>query len=87
MGNVSLLYLILFLIIKVKRSKKYRNFKEFGLPRYLMINEEDKKRECVKMIFLSVLFLVLTLIGKNEIQRCGGALFLFFINILGDLSK
>lgn len=71
----------------MKRSEKYRNFKEFGLPRYLMISEKDKKRECMMMVFLSVLFLVLTLMGKNEIQRCGGALFLFFINILGALSR
>lgn len=71
----------------MKRSEKYRNFKEFGLPRYLMISEKDKKRECMMMVFLSVLFLLLTLMGKNDVQRCGGALFLFFINILGALSR
>lgn len=71
----------------MKRSEKYRNFKDFGLPRYLMLNEKDKKRECMMMVFLSVLFLLLTLMGKNEIQRYSGAFFLFFINILGAISR
>lgn len=71
----------------MKRSEKYRNFKEFGLPRYLMISEKDKKRECILWIILSIMFLLLTLMGKNEIQRSSGALFLFFINILGALSR
>lgn len=71
----------------MKRSEKYRYFKDFGLPRYLMLNEKDKKRECMMMVFLSVLFLLLTLMGKNDVQRCSGALFLFFINILGAISR
>lgn len=66
--KVSLLDLILFLIIKVKRSKKYRNFKEFVLPRYLMINKNNNKRECVILVFLSVLFLVLTLMEKMKFK-------------------
>ena len=71
----------------MKRSEVYRNFKEFGLPRYLMLNEKDKRRECMMMVFISALLLLLTLMGKNEVQRSSGAFFLFFINILGAISR
>ena len=71
----------------MKRSEKYRNFKEFGLPRYLMISEKDKKRECILWIILSVMFLLLALNGRNEIQKYVGVVLLFVVNIIGVLSR
>ncbi|MDU2374731.1 hypothetical protein [Anaerococcus vaginalis] len=71
----------------MKRSEKYRNFKEFGLPRYLMISEKDKKRECVLWIILSVMFLLLALNGRNEIQKYVGVVLLFLVNLVGVLSR
>lgn len=71
----------------MKRSEKYRNFKEFGLPRYLMLSEKDKKRESILWIILSVMFLLLALNGRNEIQKYVGAVLLFVINLLGVLSR
>lgn len=71
----------------MKRSEKYRNFKEFGLPRYLMISEKDKKRECILWIVLSVMFLLLALNGRNEIQKYVGVVLLFIVNLVGVLSR
>ncbi|MDU4378115.1 MAG: hypothetical protein E7I57_01565 [Anaerococcus vaginalis] len=71
----------------MKRSEKYRNFKEFGLPRYLMISEKDKKRECILWIILSVMFLLLALNGRNEIQKYVGVVLLFVVNLVGVLSR
>ena len=71
----------------MKRSEKYRNFKDFGLPRYLMISEKDKKRECILWIILSVMFLLLALNGRNEIQKYVGVVLLFVINLVGVLSR
>ena len=71
----------------MKRSEKYRNFKEFGLPRYLMISEKDKKRECILWIILSVMFLLLALNGRNEIQKYVGVVLLFVVNFVGVLSR
>ncbi|MDU7141389.1 MAG: hypothetical protein E6319_00330 [Anaerococcus vaginalis] len=71
----------------MKRSEKYRNFKEFGLPRYLMISEKDKKRECILWIILSVMFLLLALNGRNEIQKYVGVVLLFLVNLVGVLSR
>ena len=71
----------------MKRSEKYRNFKDFGLPRYLMISEKDKKRECILWIILSVMFLLLALNGRNEIQKYVGVVLLFVVNLIGVLSR
>lgn len=71
----------------MKRSEKYRNFKEFGLPRYLMISEKDKKRECILWIILSVMFLLLALNGRNEIQKYVGVVLLFVVNLVGVLFR
>lgn len=71
----------------MKRSEKYRNFKELGLPRYLMISEKDKKRECILWIILSVMFLLLALNGRNEIQKYVGVILLFLVNLVGVLSR
>lgn len=71
----------------MKRSEKYRNFKEFGLPRYLMISEKDKKRESILWIILSVMFLLLALNGRNEIQKYVGVVLLFVVNLVGVLSR
>lgn len=71
----------------MKRSEKYRNFKEFGLPRYLMLNEKDKKRESIMWVSISVLLLILVLVGRNELIRNAGAVSLFFVNLLGVLSR
>ncbi len=71
----------------MKRSEKYRNFKEFGLPRYLMISEKDKKRECILWIILSIMFLLLALNGRNEIQKYVGVVLLFVVNLVGVLSR
>ena len=71
----------------MKRSEKYRNFKEFGLPRYLMISEKDKKRECILWIILSVMFLLLALNGRKKKKKYVGVVLLFVVNLVGVLSR
>lgn len=71
----------------MKRSEKYRNFKEFGLPRYLMLSEKEKRRESIMWVSVSVLLLILVLLGKNDLVRNAGGFSLFFVNLVGVLSR
>lgn len=71
----------------MKRSEVYRNFKEFGLPRYLVLSEKEKRRESILWIILSVMFLLLALNGRNEIQKYVGVVLLFVVNLVGVLSR
>lgn len=72
---------------ELKRSEKWREYKEFGIPRYLMLSEKDKKKECMLWVFVSVLFLLLAIAGKNEIERYVGIILLFLVNAIGAFSK
>lgn len=72
---------------ELKRSEKWREYKEFGIPRYLMLSEKDKKKECMLWVFVSVLFLLLAVAGKNEIERHVGIILLFLVNAIGAFSK
>lgn len=72
---------------ELKRSEKWREYKEFGIPRYLMLSEKDKKKECMLWVFVSVLFLLLAVAGKNEIERYVGIILLFLVNAIGAFSK
>ncbi len=72
---------------ELKRSEKWKEYKEFGIPRYLMLSEKDRKKECMLWVVISVMFLVLAIAGKNDIERFGGAFFLFFINLCGAFSR
>ena len=72
---------------ELKRSEKWKEYKDFGIPRYLMLSEKDKKKECMLWIFVSVLFLLLAIVGKNEIERYVGIILLFLVNAIGAFSK
>lgn len=72
---------------ELKRSEKWREYKEFGIPRYLMLSEKDRKKECMLWVFVSVLFLLLAIAGKNEIERYVGIILLFLVNAIGAFSK
>lgn len=72
---------------ELKRSEKWREYKEFGIPRYLMLSEKDRKKECMLWVFVSVLFLLLAVAGKNEIERYVGIILLFLVNAIGAFSK
>lgn len=72
---------------ELKRSEKWREYKEFGIPRYLMLSEKDRKKECMLWVFVSVLFLLLAVAGKNEIERYVGIILLFLVNAIGAFSR
>ena len=72
---------------ELKRSEKWREYKDFGIPRYLMLSEKDRKKECMLWVFVSVLFLLLAVAGKNEIERYIGIILLFLVNAIGAFSK
>lgn len=72
---------------ELKRSEKWREYKGFGIPRYLMLSEKDRKKECMLWVFVSVLFLLLAVAGKNEIERYVGIILLFLVNAIGAFSK
>lgn len=72
---------------ELKRSEKWKEYKEFGVPRYLMLSEKDKKKECMLWVFISVMFLLLAISGKNEIERYVGIICLFLINTMGAFLR
>ncbi len=72
---------------ELKRSEKWKEYKDFGIPRYLMLSEKDRKKECMLWVFVSVLFLLLAVAGKNEIERYVGIILLFLVNAIGSFSK
>lgn len=72
---------------ELKRSEKWKEYKDFGIPRYLMLSEKDRKKECMLWVFVSVLFLLLAVAGKNEIERYIGIILLFLVNAIGAFSK
>lgn len=72
---------------ELKRSEKWKEYKDFGIPRYLMLSEKDRKKECMLWVFVSVLFLLLAIAGKNEIERYVGIILLFLVNAIGAFSK
>ena len=72
---------------QLKRSEKWKEYKDFGIPRYLMLSEKDRKKECMLWVFVSVLFLLLAVAGKNEIERYVGIILLFLVNAIGAFSK
>ena len=72
---------------ELKRSEKWKEYKDFGIPRYLMLSEKERKKECMLWVFVSVLFLLLAVAGKNEIERYIGIILLFLVNAIGAFSK
>lgn len=72
---------------ELKRSEKWKEYKDFGIPRYLMLSEKDRKKECMLWVFVSVLFLLLAVAGKNEIERYVGIILLFLVNAIGAFSR
>lgn len=72
---------------KMKRSEKHRKFKDCGIPRYMMLDEKEKKRENLMFLIISLLMLVLALVGKNEIHRTFGTVALFISSLIGVMNR
>lgn len=72
---------------RMKRSEKYKRFKDCGIPRYMMLSEKDKKKESYMFIFLALMMLVLVLVGKTEAQRVFGAISLFLSSLVAVLNR
>ena len=68
---------------KMRRSEKYRLFKDQGVPRQLMLKEEERKREQAFWAVIAFMMLVLALIGKTDSQQVFGMLALFAISLIG----
>jgi|GEM_PF-4752459 hypothetical protein len=72
---------------KLKRSEKHKLFKEHGVPRYLMLDEKEKKREQAMCVVLAFMMVVLAFAGKTNAQKSFGVLSLFLVNLIGVLSR
>lgn len=72
---------------KMKRSEKHRRFKDCGIPRYMMLDEKEKKKENLMFLVISLMMLVLALAGKSEIQRMFGTGALFISNLIGVMNR
>lgn len=72
---------------KMKRSEVFKKYKKNGIPRYLTISEEEKRRESIMWIILAGAFLFLVVAGKTEMQRIAGGFMMFLVNAVGVLSR
>lgn len=72
---------------KMKRSEKYKAFKDYGIPRYLMMDEKEKKREQRFWAFLALLMLVLSIAGKTDMQKTFGTISLFLVCLVGVFDR
>lgn len=72
---------------KMKRSEKYKAFKEYGIPRYMMIDEKEKKREQRFWAFLALVMLVLAIAGKTDMQKTFGTVTLFLVSLVGVFDR
>lgn len=72
---------------KMKRSEKYKAFKDYGIPRYLMIDEKEKKREQRFWAFLALLMLILAIAGKTDMQKTFGTVTLFLVSLVGVFDR
>lgn len=72
---------------KMKRSEKYKAFKEHGIPRYMMLDEKEKRREQKFCAFLALLMLVLAIAGKTDMQKTFGTVTLFLVCLVGVFDR
>lgn len=72
---------------KLKRSEKYKIFRDYGVPRYMMIDLEERKREQRLCAFVAFMMLVLAIAGKTEAQRTFGLLALFISSLVGVFNR
>lgn len=72
---------------KLKRSEKHRLFKDHGVPRYLMLDEKEKKREQAMWAVVAFMMVVLAFAGQSNAQKSFGVLTLFVVNLIGVFSR
>ena len=72
---------------KMRRSEKYRVFRDYGVPRHLLLDEKDKKREQVFLAAISFIMFVLALLGRNEVHRIFGLSFMFLICLMEVFNR
>lgn len=75
------------MIENMKRSEKYKLFKDCRVPRYLIISEKEKRREQIFWAFLAFMMLTLSIVGRNDIQKIFGKLALFFVSLFGVFDR
>lgn len=71
----------------MKRSEKHKLFKDYGVPRYLLLDEKAKRKEQISWSVLAFLMLLLTFIGRNDAQKTFGQLALFIICLFGVFDR
>lgn len=72
---------------QMKRSEKYKKFKDCGIPRYLMLDHQEKKKESIMLFVISLMMFVLAFFGKTEWQRSIGLLLLFGVNTVSIINR
>ncbi len=72
---------------KMKRSEKHRRFKDCGVPRYMMLDDKDKKKENVLFLIVALLMLVLALVGKTDTHKTFGVVALFISSLIAVLNR
>ena len=72
---------------KLKRSEKHRLFNNYGVPRYLMLDEKEKKREQAMWVVVAFMMVLLAFAGQTNAQKSFGVLSLFVVNLIGVFSR
>lgn len=71
----------------MKRSEKRRLFKDYGVPRYLLLDEKAKRKEQIIWSVLAFMMLLLAFVGRNDAQKTFGQLALFIICLVGVFDR
>lgn len=71
----------------MKRSEKRRLFKDYGVPRYLLLDEKAKRKEQIIWSVLAFMMLLLAFVGRNDAQKTFGQLALFIICLIGVFDR
>ena len=71
----------------MKRSEKYRVFKDLGIPRYVLLDEKAKKKEQLFWSGLAMVMLILSFAGRSDVQRTFGTVSLFLVCLVGVFDR
>lgn len=75
------------MVENLKRSEKHRLFKNYGVPRYVLLDEKAKKKEQLFWSGLAMIMLILSFAGRSDVQRTFGTVSLFLVCLVGVFDR
>lgn len=71
----------------LKRSEKHKIFRDYDVPRYIWLDEKEKKREQAMWVVVAFMMVLLAFAGQTNAQKSFGVLSLFVVNLIGVFSR